>query len=66
MWRYHVFRFEDELDYTFLKGMFRQEMRTRGCVADGRLEFRLGVSNPPIETEAENLEYLKPLEADKR
>lgn len=59
-------RFEDEPDYTFLKGLFRQEMRTRGCVPDGRLEFRLGVSSPPIETEAENLEYLKPLEADKR
>eukprot|EP00088_Acartia_fossae_P071664 TRINITY_DN9899_c0_g1_i3.p1 TRINITY_DN9899_c0_g1~~TRINITY_DN9899_c0_g1_i3.p1 ORF type:complete len:877 (-),score=247.53 TRINITY_DN9899_c0_g1_i3:669-3185(-) len=59
-------RFEDEPDYSFLRSLFRQQMKTFGCVSNGRLEFRLGVSNLPVETEIENLEYLKPLEPDTR
>lgn len=59
-------RFEDEPDYTYLRGLFRQQMRQLGCIPDGRLEFRLGVSSVPIETEADNLEFLKPLEPHTR
>jgi len=54
-------RFEDAPDYAFLRNLFKQEMRTLGLRADGRLEFRLGTFSPQDDTDA-NCSYLRPNE----
>jgi len=59
-------RFEEEPDYSYLRGLLRQQAKASSVLLDGRLDFKLGISNPPIETEAENLQFLKPQPPDSR
>jgi len=59
-------RFEQEPDYSFLRSLMRQQARVSNVILDGRLEFKLGISNPPVETEEENLQFLKPQPPDSR
>lgn len=63
-------RFEQEPDYTYLRNLLKQEMKSTGCVQNGLLEFRVDLSgaqhNLPGDDVTENVEFLRPCPPDTR